>query len=67
MAFGLNRVEPIGRLGADVTVNHLTNGAAIPANAVGLAVEPGLGWFEGVTPLTGEAVPAGSMPDALRG
>ena len=23
MAFGLNRVELIGRLGADVTVNHL--------------------------------------------
>ena len=26
MAFGLNRAEVIGRLGADVTVNHLTNG-----------------------------------------
>ena len=28
MAFGLNRVELIGRLGADVTVNHLTTAAA---------------------------------------
>ncbi len=26
MAFGLNRVELIGRLGTDVTVNHLTSG-----------------------------------------
>lgn len=25
MAFGLNRVELIGRLGADVAVNHLTS------------------------------------------
>ena len=29
MAFGLNRVEPIGRLGADVTVNHLTSGGRV--------------------------------------
>lgn len=29
MAFGLNRVELIGRLGADVTVNHLTSGARV--------------------------------------
>ena len=29
MAFGLNRVELIGRLGADVTVNHLTSGGRI--------------------------------------
>ena len=28
MAFGLNRVELIGRLGADVTVNHLMSPAA---------------------------------------
>ena len=26
MSFGMNRVELIGRLGADVTVNHLTSG-----------------------------------------
>ena len=26
MAFGMNRVELIGRLGADVTVNHLQSG-----------------------------------------
>ena len=29
MAFGLNRVELIGRLGADVTVNHLTRGGRV--------------------------------------
>ena len=27
MAFGMNRVERIGRLGADLTVNHLMSGA----------------------------------------
>ena len=30
MSFGMNRVELIGRLGADVTVNHLTSGAVWP-------------------------------------
>ncbi|MDE0230381.1 MAG: single-stranded DNA-binding protein [Spirochaetaceae bacterium] len=29
MAFGLNRVELIGRLGADVAVNHLTSGGRV--------------------------------------
>ena len=29
MAFGLNRVELIGRLGADVTVNHLSSGGRV--------------------------------------
>ena len=29
MAFGLNRVELIGRLGVDVTVNHLTSGGRV--------------------------------------
>ncbi len=29
MAFGLNRVELIGRLGADVTVNHLVSGGRV--------------------------------------
>ena len=29
MAFGLNRVELIGRLGADVSVNHLTSGGRV--------------------------------------
>ena len=29
MAFGLNRVELIGRLGADVTINHLTSGGRV--------------------------------------
>ena len=29
MAFGLNRVELIGRLGADVTVNQLTSGGRV--------------------------------------
>ncbi len=29
MAFGLNRAELIGRLGADVTINHLANGGRV--------------------------------------
>ena len=29
MAFGLNRAEVIGRLGGDVTVNHLSNGGKV--------------------------------------
>ena len=29
MAFGLNRVELIGRLGADGTVNHLASGGRV--------------------------------------
>ena len=29
MAFGLNRVELIGRLGADVTINHLQSGGRV--------------------------------------
>ena len=29
MAFGMNRVELIGRLGADVTVNHLMSGVRV--------------------------------------
>ena len=29
MAFGMNRVEMIGRLGADVTVNHLASGGRV--------------------------------------
>ena len=29
MAFGLNRAELIGRIGADVTVNHLTSGVVM--------------------------------------
>ena len=29
MAFGLNRAELIGRLGADVTVNHLVSGGRV--------------------------------------
>ena len=29
MAFGINRVELIGRLGADVTVNHLMSGGRV--------------------------------------
>ncbi len=29
MAFGLNRVELIGRLGTDVNVNHLTSGGRV--------------------------------------
>ena len=29
MSFGLNRAEVIGRLGADVTVNHLTSGGRV--------------------------------------
>ncbi len=29
MAFGLNRAELIGRLGADVVVNHLASGGRV--------------------------------------
>ena len=29
MAFGLNRAEVIGRLGADVVINHLTSGGRV--------------------------------------
>ena len=29
MSFGMNRVELIGRLGADVTVNHLMSGGRV--------------------------------------
>ena len=29
MTFGLNRAELIGRLDADVTVNHLANGGRV--------------------------------------
>ena len=29
MAFGMNRVELIGRLGAEVTVNHLASGRRV--------------------------------------
>ena len=29
MAFGLNRVEIIGRLGLDVTINHLASGGRV--------------------------------------
>ena len=29
MSFGLNRAEVIGRLGADVTVNHLMSGGRV--------------------------------------
>ncbi len=29
MAFGLNKVQIIGRLGADVTVNHLASGGRV--------------------------------------
>ena len=29
MSFGLNRAELIGRLGADVTVNHLASGGRV--------------------------------------
>ena len=31
MSFGLNRAEVIGRLGADVTVNHLVSGGRVSA------------------------------------
>ena len=29
MAFGMNRVELIGRLGADVVINHLVSGGRV--------------------------------------
>ena len=39
MSFGLNRAEVIGRLGADVIVNHLTSGGRV-AN-MGIATDEG--------------------------
>ena len=36
MAFGLNRAEVIGRLGADVSVNHLTSGGKVANGTVRL-------------------------------
>ncbi len=35
MAFGLNRAEVIGRLGADVTVNHLASGGRVANLSIG--------------------------------
>ena len=35
MAFGLNRAELIGRIGADVTVNHLVSGGRVANFSVG--------------------------------
>ena len=40
MAFGLNRAELIGRLGADVTVNHLTSGGRVANPHVCLTCAP---------------------------
>ena len=37
MSFGLNRVELIGRLGADVTVNHLASGGRVVNRAAVIA------------------------------
>ena len=34
MSFGLNRAEVIGRLGADVTVNHLASGGRVASLSV---------------------------------
>ena len=35
MSFGLNRAEVIGRLGADVTVNHLVSGGRVANLSIG--------------------------------
>ena len=35
MSFGLNRAEVIGRLGADVTVNHLASGGRVANLSIG--------------------------------
>ena len=35
MAFGLNRAEVIGRLGADVTINHLQSGGRVANLSIG--------------------------------
>ena len=35
MAFGLNSAQIIGRLGADVTINHLASGGRVANMSVG--------------------------------
>ena len=35
MAFGINRAQIIGRLGADVTVNHLASGGRVANLSIG--------------------------------
>ena len=49
MAFGLNRAELIGRLGADVTINHLASGDAsrtsrLPPTRDTSTSNPAIGW-----------------------
>ena len=55
MAFGLNRAEVIGRLGADVTVNHLVSGGRV-AN-MSIATDEGTSI---ATPATGWTRPSGT-------
>ena len=43
MAFGLNRVELIGRLSADVTVNQLMSGGRVANRTADAAVLAGIG------------------------
>ena len=59
MSFGMNRVELIGRLGADVTVNHL---------ASGVTYEFMCQWREGVLPVVSQQPHRGAPPchSALR-
>ena len=42
MAFGLNKAEVIGRLGADVTINHLASGGRVANGDAGSADRPGI-------------------------
>ena len=56
MSFGLNRVELIGRLGADVTVNHLSSGGRV-AN---MSIATDEGYIDKQTPATGWTRPNGT-------
>ena len=56
MAFGLNRAELIGRLGADVTVNQLASGGRV-AN---LSIATDESYMDGRTERTASTGPSGT-------
>ena len=56
MSFGLNRAEVIGRLGADVTINHLASGGRV-AN---LSDRHRRIVYRSASPATGSTAPSGT-------
>ena len=56
MSFGLNRAEVIGRLGADVTINHLASGGRV-AN---LSIATDESYIDQASPATGSTAPSGT-------